>query len=93
MIISRYIHVAANGIMPFFFMANIPLHICTMSFLSIPLPLDICFHVLATVSSAAINTEVHVSFQIMRGARLTGGNGFRLQFRCFPIAYESHDDG
>ena len=52
-----------------------------------------CFHILATVNSSVINTGVHVSFQIMRGARLTGVNSFRLQFRCFRTAFESPDDG
>ena len=37
MIISRFIHVTAVGIISFFFMATIPLYICTSSFLSIPL--------------------------------------------------------
>ena len=33
-------HVAANGIISPFLMANIPLYICTTSFLSIPLSMD-----------------------------------------------------
>ena len=40
MIISRFIHVAANGII-LFFMANIPLYICTSSLLFIHLLIDI----------------------------------------------------
>ena len=41
MIISRSIHVAANGIISFFFVANIPVYICTMSSLSGHLSVDI----------------------------------------------------
>ena len=42
MIVSRSIHVAANGIISFFlWLSNIPLYICTTSSLSIPLLMDI----------------------------------------------------
>ena len=40
MIISRSLHAAANDIIPFFLMANIPLHICTTSSLPILLSMD-----------------------------------------------------
>ena len=41
-------------------------HMCAASFLSVPLLMDTgCSHVLATVYSATINTEVHACFGIM----------------------------
>ena len=47
-------------------LSNIPLYICPTSSLSIPLMMGIgCLHVLAIINSAAMNIEVHVSFQIM----------------------------
>ena len=64
MLISRCIHVAANGI-PFFFMTEwyailYRYHItCIHSFVNEHLG---CFSVLAIVSDAAMNTGVHVSF-------------------------------
>ena len=51
-----------------FFMANIPLCVCVCVYIFfIHSSVDGhfgCFHVLATVNSAAVNIEVHVSFQI-----------------------------
>ena len=51
----------------FFFMANIPLCICTTSSLSIPLAIGHLgyFLVLAVLNSAAMNIRLHVSFRIM----------------------------
>ena len=60
-IISRSIHVAANGIASFFlWLSNIPLYIGTKT--SSPIPLLIgCFHVLASVNGATVKKGVHVS--------------------------------
>ena len=51
----------------FLWLSNIPLYICTTSSLPIPLLMNIWVfsHVLATVNSAAIKIEVHVSFWFM----------------------------
>ena len=67
MIISRSIHVAANGIISFFlWLSNIPLCICTISSLSSPLWMDIlgCFQVLAIVNSVAVSIRVHYLFEL-----------------------------
>ena len=74
MIISRYIHVAANGIVSFFFMANTPLCICATSFLSVNGHLG-CFHVLTIVNSSAMNTGVHVFFRTMFFSRYMPRSG------------------
>ena len=67
-LISRCIYVAENGIMSFFlWLSNIVLcvymyHIFIHSSVSGYLG---WFHILAIVNSAAVNIEVHVSFQII----------------------------
>ena len=66
-IISRSIHVAANGIMSFFFMAESVFHCIYVPHLLYPFcPWTFrfhlgCFHVLAVVNSA-MNIGVHVCF-------------------------------
>ena len=63
MIISRPIHVTANGINLFLWLSNIPLYICTTSSLPIHPSVDIeVFYVLAVVNNAAMNIGVHVFF-------------------------------
>ena len=63
MIMSSSIYIAANSIISFFlWLSNIPLSICSTSFLSIYLSMS--FHVLPVVNSAAVNVEEHISFWI-----------------------------
>ena len=74
MIISKSIHVAANGIISFFlWLSNIPLLLCVCVCVCACIFFNHsfvnkaqfgCFHVLTTINSAAINTRVHVSFQV-----------------------------
>ena len=68
-IISWSIHIATNDNISFFlWLTKISLYICTISSLSILLFVDehlCCFHVLGILNSAALNIEMHVSFQIM----------------------------
>ena len=67
MIISSGIHVAANGIIPFFFMAEEYSIVYVYHIFFVHLSVDGhlgCFHVFTIVNSAAVNIGVHVSFQI-----------------------------
>ena len=65
---SRSIHVAANGIILFLFMAEkypiVSMHHIFLIHFSMDRHLG-CFQVLAIVNSAAVNTGAYVSFQIM----------------------------
>ena len=65
MLISRSIHVAANGITLFFlWVSSIPLGVCVYTFF-IHSSIDGqfgCFHILVFVNRAAINTEVLAPF-------------------------------
>ena len=49
----------------FLWLSNIPLYMCHIFFIHSPVDGRVaCFHALATVNNAAVNIEVHVSFQI-----------------------------
>ena len=82
MIISRSIHVAANGLFySFVWLSNIPL--CVGVYMCIPhlfYPFisghSGCFHVLAIVPSAAVNIGVHRSFRITASLNVCLGLGF-----------------
>ena len=78
MIIARSTHVAVNGIISFFFMAEQYSIIYTYHIFFIQSSINGhvgCFHVLAIVNSAAVNTGVHVSFQIMVFSRYMPRSG------------------
>ena len=71
MIVSRSIHVAINDIISFFLqLSNIPLYICAISSLSIPLLMDI---LVASISWLIVNTAA-VSIGV--GACIFSNYGF-----------------
>ena len=82
MIISKSIHVAASGIISFFlWLSSIPLYIYIYIYIlhllihsSVDGRLG-WFHVLDIVNSAAMNTEMRVSFQIMVFCRYVPRSG------------------
>ena len=97
MIISRFIHVAANGIIVFIlWLSTISLCLCTISSLFTHLLRDILFHVLVIVNSVAVNIGAHVSLQIIvlfgflprSGTAESYGNSIFSLFEelpyCFP---------
>ena len=64
---SRFIHVATNGLIPFFngWVIFHCVRVCVCS-LSVPLLINWgCSHVLSIVKSATMNIGVHISFQAM----------------------------
>ena len=68
MITSRFIHIASNGIiLLFLWLSIIPLHLYTVSSLSISLSVDIYVdsRLLAIVNSGAVNIGLHVFFSSM----------------------------
>ena len=68
MIISRSVHVAANGINSFFFYGCIIFHCVNIPLLYFIHPSVVqhlgCFHVFTIINSAAMTIGEHVSFQI-----------------------------
>ena len=82
MIMSRSIHVAANGIISFLFMAECYSIVYMYHIFIIHSSVDGhlgCFHVLAIVNSVAMSNTmsigVHVSFQIMAFSGYMPRNG------------------
>ena len=104
MIISKSIHIAADGIISFFFMTKIPLYIYVCEYIytasffhaSVLGHLD-CFRVLAFVNNAEMNLEVQVSFHIIvlsgcvprSGISGSCGNFILSFLRNFHIAFHS----
>ena len=89
MLISRFIHAAANDIITFFKHLNdIPFSVCIsiyIFFIHSPVNGQLgCFHVLAIVSFAAMNIGVHESFQgivfyrYMLGIGIVGSYGYSV---------------
>ena len=80
-IMSRSIHIAANDITSFFFMAEWYAIVCMHQIIFIHSSVDGhlgCFHVLAIVNSASMNFEVHVSFSVLVSSGYMSSSG------CMP---------
>ena len=70
----------------FLWVNNILLNIHTTSSLSTCQHLD-CFYVLATVNSTAVNTEVHVSFQITVSSRYMPRSGIAVSYGSSVLSF------
>ena len=63
-------YVITNGTIPFFFMAKVVFHVYSYIYITLHHYPFICWwtrrllHILAIVNTAAVKTEVHISFQI-----------------------------
>ena len=79
--ISRPIPVAASGPVSFFlWLSNIPLHVHHVVFIHSPVHGHLgCFHVLAIVNRAAVNTGPHLSFRITVFSRYMPRSGVALR--------------
>ena len=64
------------------------IYICMASSLSIPLGHLGCFYVLAMVNSAAMNTEVHVYFQIMIFSGYMPRNGIARSYSSSVFSFQ-----
>ena len=92
MIISRSIHVAANGIISFILFYGWVIFHCTyVPHLLYPFicrwTFSGCFHILATVNSAAMNTGVHASVWIMVFSRYMPKNGIAGSYGSSTICF------
>ena len=89
MIISGSIHVGAHGIISLsLWLNNIPLYIFFIHS-SIDRHLG-CFCILAIVCSAAVDTEVHVSFPLMVFSRHIPGTGIFGSYDSFVFSFMRH---
>ena len=81
MLISRSIHVAANGMVQFFFMAEEYSIVYMYRIFFIHSSVDRhlgCFHVLAIINSAELNTRVRVLFELWLSADICPGMGLMV---------------
>ena len=94
-IISRFIHVAANGIISFFFMTEkysiiyICVHVYTHTTSSSVDGLVGCFHLLPVVNSVALNFRVLVSFQVRSFSRYMSRSHMATPY-CSPSCINLH---